>query len=265
MVPGWTAASRAVRLVALSVVVLAACAACGQAAGPPSLARCSGFGVQAIRRHMVVRAVPAACAGLSRAQVNEAVASAVREAVGPLPKAAARRLQARDGSFLAPLIASIPPSAPAAVTSGGSGSSGGTPLRLLAMVSWLLTAAAGGYLLARTGALHRRPARRPGARSLSALSIGHVTAAVACLGALTALAVTGVTAAGWVAAGLVIVVAGLGLATLVSALPEPAAGAEGRVPAAGGRQQRLALVIALHGLLATVTILLIWLAAVGGS
>jgi hypothetical protein len=258
-------ASVAVKLGAIAVFVLLACAACGPGAVQPSLARCSAFGVHAIRHHVVVHAVPAACAGLSREQVNGAVASAVREAVGPLPKAAARRLAGQDSKYLAPLITTIPapPSAPLSTASAPSPS--GTSLTLSALACWVLTASAGSYLLVRTRVLRRRPGWWHPRGSLAAIIAGHVGAAVACVGTLAAFAVTGAHAVGWAAAGLVITAAGFGMATLVTALPEPGAASPATrvpTPAAARRQQSLVAVIALHGVLATATILLIWLAVV---
>jgi hypothetical protein len=249
------------KLTALAVLTLLAVPACGAATRPhAAIARCSSFGVQAIRRQEVVRVRPAACAGLSREQVNEAVASAIREAAGPRPKAAARKQEARDGRFLAPLITTFAPPPAAVAGAGTSQPSGGTRLSLFAIACWLLTASAGGYLLVRTGALRRHPRRRPRG-SLTVITACHVSAAVACLGTLAAFAVTGVHAVGWAAVGLVIATAGLGMGTLVTALPDPG---PGQPAAPGRRQQSLVLVIAVHGVLATGTILLVWLAALGG-
>jgi hypothetical protein len=250
----------------LAVIVLAAGLACGACGAPlsPSQARCSSFGVHAIKRHVTVRTVPSACAGLSRQQVNAAVASAIREAVGPRPKAAARALAVHDGRYLEHLVTAIPPGPPSPLPAEGSPSSGGTGPGLTALGCWVLTAGAGTYLLARS----RRFPRRRGRGAVGAIMSLHASVAVACLGALAAFTATGLRSLGWTAAGLVITAAGLGLATLITAIPEP-----GRAPAPGGtptvaaarRQQSLVAVIVLHGMLATVTILLVWLAAIGGS
>jgi hypothetical protein len=260
-----TTAPVAVKLAAAVVFVLLTCAACATGAAQPSLARCTAYGVQAIRRHTVVRAVPAACAGLSHEQVNTAVAKAVRESVGPRPKAPSRRLAAQDSKYLAPLITSIPPPPPVAVTTGTASSSSGTELSLFALGCWVLTASAGSYLVFRTRIVRRRRGRWSARASLGAIIASHVGAAVACVATLAAFAVTGTRAVGWAAAGLVIIAAGFGMATLVTALPDPGAAARG-VPAPAAvtarRQQSIVAVIALHGVLATVTILLVWLAVV---
>jgi hypothetical protein len=256
----------AVRLAALVAFVLLGCAACAPGPARPGLARCSAFGVRAIRRHVVVHTVPAACAGLSRAQVNGAMATAVREAVGPRPKSAARELAARDSKYLAPLITAIPAPPPASVTTASGPSPSSTALRLSALACWVLTAGAGSYLFIRTHAVRRRRGRWSARGSLGAIVLGHVGAAVACAATFAAFAVTRAQAVGWAAVGLVSIAAGFGMATLVTALPEPGAASRADRVAAGARgQQSLVGVIALHGVLATVTILLIWLAVVASS
>jgi hypothetical protein len=258
--------------VRLAVTVLAAGLFCVACAAPASdaMARCTSFGVHAIRRHQVIRAVPKACAGLSREQVNAAVGSAVREAVGPRPKAAARRLAARDSRYLEDLVTAIPPGPPAALPVERSPSPGGKGVSLSAIVCWVLTASAGTYMVVRARSARRRRRWRDflGRGLLARIIALHAGMAVACLGVLTAFIVTGARAVGWAAGGLVIITAGLGMATLVTALPEPASepSSNSRGPAAAARRQPPPVpVIVLHGLLATATILLIWLAAIGGS
>jgi hypothetical protein len=261
----FTTAPVAVKLAVIAVFVLLTCAACATGPAQPSLARCTSFGLQAIRSHTVVHAVPAACAGLSHEQVNTAVAKAIRAAVGSRPKAPARQLAAQDGKYLAPLITSIPPPPPVAVTTGSAPASSGTELSLFALGCWVLTASAGSYLVFRTRIVRRRRGRWSARASLGTIIAMHVGAALACVATLAAFAVTGARAVGWVAAALVITAAGFGMATLVTALPDPVASTRGaRAPAAGSarRQQSIVAVIALHGVLATVTILLVWLAVV---
>jgi hypothetical protein len=257
-----TTAQAAVKLAVAAVFVLLACVACATGAGQPSLARCTAYGVQAIRHRTVVHAVPAACAGLSHEQVNSAVAIAVREAVGPRPKAPARRLAAQDSRYLAPLITSIPAPPPVAVSTASAASAGGTELSLFALGCWVLTASAGSYLVVRTRIVRRRQGRWSARGSLGAIIASHVGAAVACVATLAAFAVTGTRAVGWAAAGLVITAAGFGMATLVTALPDPGGTARAPAARAARRQQSIVAVIALHGVLATVTILLVWLAVV---
>jgi hypothetical protein len=261
-----TTAQVAAKLAVAAGFVVLTCVACAPTPVQPSVTRCSAFGVQAIRRQVVVRTVPAACAGLSREQVNDAVSAAVRAAVGPLPKPAARSLAARDSKYLAPLITTIAPPPPAPLSTANAPSPSGTELSSFALALWLLTASAGSYLLVRTGTIRRSHGTWRIRRPLGPVAAGHVGAAVAFVGTLAAFAVTGALAAGWAAVGLVSITAGLGMATLVTALPEPGATSRAAsAPTAAGRRQRVVAVIALHGLLATVTILLVWLAVVSSS
>jgi hypothetical protein len=60
----------------------------------------------------------------------------------------------------------------------------------------------------------------------------------------------------WIAVGLLLLIAGLGMATLVTGLPEPAAAGQPRAPVT---------VIAAHGVLAAATILLVLLAAISAA
>jgi manganese efflux pump family protein len=228
---------------------------------------CYAFGVQAIKRHVTVTTVPRACAGLSRAQVNAAVGRAIKDVVGPHPKAVARHLAHRDQAYLAQLISTVP--APAAAPTvaapapAPARSSGNLPLALAALGAWLVTAAAGSYLLAGWLAVTgRRRARRLRTLQVRATGltrgfvVGHFGLALTGLGIWIAFLGTGVAALAWVSVGLVILIAGLGMGVLAADLPEPGARRRGGLPVT---------VIAIHGALATTTILLVLLAALGAG
>ena len=225
---------------------------------------CSSAGLRAIQQHVTLRHRPRACAGLTSLQVNEAVARAIREAVGPLPKAAGRRLALRDSKYLAGLVTTIPPGKPVTAGTGPAERSGETQAGLAGLACWIATAGAGSYLLARmlrAGSRQRAGGRPP------AVAAGHVAAAVGCVAMLAAFTATGTAALGWTAVGLVILAAGLGMATLGAALPEPRPDLRlGPAPNPPGaaRRQSLVVVIAVHGVLATATILLVVLAATAG-
>jgi hypothetical protein len=242
-------------------LIAAVLAAAGCSAAPakhPSVDNCRLYGVQAISRHFMVHAVPAACAGLSRAQVNQAVQAAIHQAVGPQPKAAGRRLAVADGRYLAPLIRAIPPpAAESPGTGGGAASAPSTLVVLAALACWLLTAAAGAYLLARSRLLGRSRAARP-----PAVVIGHAVLAVAGLSTWIGFAITGAAWVAWLAVGVITSVAGLGIATLMGGLPEPEHGRP--VPARTAAWRAHVPAIAAHGILATVTITLVVLAATSG-
>ena len=153
----------------LAVLLAAACSAGPAAPYRPTAGTCYAFAVRAIQRHVAVTALPGACAGLSREQVNQAAARAIRDLTAGHPKAVARRLARQDGGYLAGLVSTIPaprPPAPAGQATAPARPAAGLPLGLAALASWVLTAAAGTYLLAgwlaerlRGG---RRAARRPG-------------------------------------------------------------------------------------------------------
>ena len=128
----------------LLVAMLAAgCSAGAPASYRPTFDTCYAFDLQAIQRQITVTTEPPACAGLSREQVNQAVASAVRKAVGSEPKAVARRLAARDGAYLAHIVSTVQPAPAAPPAAVSARTSPGLPLSVAALVAWLTTAAAG--------------------------------------------------------------------------------------------------------------------------
>jgi len=97
---------------------------------------CSSAGLRAIQQHVTLRHRPRACAGLTSLQVNEAVARAIREAVGPLPKPAGRRLALRDSKYLAGLVTTIPPGKPVTAGTGPAERSGETQAGLAGLAGW---------------------------------------------------------------------------------------------------------------------------------
>ena len=283
----------------LAAVLAGGCSSAGPAPSRATVDTCYAFGVRALQRHVTVTTVPRACAGLSHAEVNLAVARAVREVAGPGHKAAARRRASREGAYLAHLINTVPPGRPAPLAAAPVRSASDLSLSLAALAAWVVTAAAGLYLLAgwlAHGGWRRRHVRAAGLPPL--VILGHAALAVAGLGIWIAFAATGVPALAWTAVGLTLVIAGLGLATLVTGLPEPAqsaaagpgapaglpgpadsaapapagllgAAGDGAGPALATRAAVAApakvrmpwTVIALHGVLATATIMLVLLAA----
>ena len=243
----------------LAAVLAAGCSGGAPAPYQATADTCYAFGVQALQRHITVTTVPRACAGLSYAQVNLAVARAIREVVGPQRKVVARRLAYQESAYLGHLIRTVPPPGPVPLAAAPARQSASLPLGLMALAAWIGTAAAGSYLLAgwlAHGGLHRR-SLVTGVPPVTIVS--HFTLAVAGLGTWIAFVATDVAALAWIAVGVIVLVAGLGMATLVAALPEPAAPA---APAAPARIRLPVTVIAIHGVLATATILLVVLAAI---
>jgi hypothetical protein len=267
------AVAAAVTAAVAAVGIALACVGCGHAVAPSS-APCWQTAVRLIERHVVVRSVPPPCAALSQAQLNHVVASAIRAAAGPHPKAVQRRIAASDARYLGSLVQTGPP----APSPPSLAQAGGAPLRsspaarlslvLAALGCWAATGAVGGYLLAG----HRRTGARP--RKVPAIAASHAGIAVGGLAVWAAFAVgREPDALGWCAAALLIGAAGLGLAVLLSspsaAAPAPAsAAARAAGPqrtVAGSPTPHRVLVIAAHAALAVVTILLVLLAATGGG
>lgn len=292
-------------------------------AQPGSVQACTAFGVKAIDEHRTVTRVPAACRGLSRAEVNFALGRAIYLAAGSgHHKVAWRRNAAVAGTRLARLITTAmaqSPSAPeapaaAAGTGGRSGPVDRRPLGVAALCVWLLTVASGGYLLLRFvagGGLRRQ--RAAGDRTGPAVVLTHFGLASTGLLLWALYLATSWLAVAWVAVGLLLPVIGFGMATLIvwttgtsrrasrtpgtspaSAVPslpgaEPSvatqgpatpAGQPGQVqlaeardresagPAAPGRRPSRWLTVIIpitHGLLASATILLALLTALGAT
>jgi manganese efflux pump family protein len=270
--------------------LLAAVLAAGCSAGTPARYRattstCFAFSVQALQQHVTVTTVPRACAGLSHEQIDLAVTRAVREVAGPQTKVAGRRVARRELTYLVHLIQAVPVPAPAPPAAAPAQRPPGSPLRLAALAAWIVTAAAGSWLIAGWlvhGGLRQRGTRVAGVPR--AVVIGHFGLALTGLGVWIAYVVTGVPALAWAGVGVILSVAGLGMATLAGGLPEAAADTGLAVPgppaadplAAGppvaartavteapAQVRAPVALIAVHGMLAATAILLVVLAAAG--
>jgi hypothetical protein len=271
----WTTVAAAGTALVATLLLTGCAATAARSATLPargSTDRCYAFAVSALRRHVVVRRRPAACAGLSQAQVNQDVARALRTVVGSHPKAIERRLAAADSRYLGSLVKAVPPPPPQSLATGQSKPSGQLGVRLGALAAWLAAATAGAYLLApwliRSG--RRRAVSKAGVPSL--VPLAHAGLAITGLCIWIAFTATSVAALAWTAVGLTWVIAGLGMATLLAASPEQRVGTGAEAAAPGElagmstapfQARAPVLAIALHGSLATVTILLVLLAAVG--
>lgn len=109
--------------------------------------------------------------------------------------------------------------------------------------------------LAASGARHRRIPR--GLVPITVLS--HFALAVTGLGVWITFMVAGSPVLAWLAVGLIVLTAGLGMGALSTALSQPS------WDAAPTRAGTPVAVIAVHGVLATATILLVLLAAIGAA
>lgn len=246
------------------------------------MASCTQFGVAAIRRHVTVTSVPAACRGLSQVEVNVAVGRALRiTAAGARGKVRQRQLIARDSPYLDGLIRAVPSSRPPAVTAPLSRLPSRAALGRAALVAWLVTVGLGASMMARWITRVGRRGGQPGRGRGPVLNFTHFGLALAGLLVWICYLVTGVTGLAWTACGLLIVVAGLGM-TLVFPAPDrvpvvaltPAR--TGKVPGSTATtvagpatppavRRAPVLVIAGHVTAASVTILLALLAAVGSG
>lgn len=267
----------AVRTAALvgGVLAVAVIAGCGHQARPhASVNGCIAYGAKAIRQRHTVTRMPPACQGLSKSQINYAVGKAIYEVAGShRGKAAWRKRAAADGAYLSPLLSSVaapaasplptPPPAPSAAQGGGATADAG-------LATWLLAEAAGAFLLRGWVARRwRRPradrSRRGG--SSSAVVIGHFTLATAGLGLWCAYLTTQAAWLAWAAFATLVPVAGLGMGTLLLWLPGQRLSAGAGPTAGAARRGRGASLtppaIAIHGLAATATILLVLLSALG--
>jgi hypothetical protein len=303
-----------IRTAALAGGMLVALSAAGCGGSPggtfhATVQSCAAYGVHAIEHHITVTRKPPACRGLSKAEVNQAVAMAVVRSVGAAPKAVRRKRAGEAAPYLEHLVSTLPPAAssPPAPTRASAASSGrDLPLALAALIAWLLAAGSGGYVLgswiAHGGTLRRRArSTGTGTGSPSAVLFGHFGLALTGLVIWVAYLTTGWAALAWAAVGVLLPVAGLGMATLTVGLPgrsaaaapsalrpvgagisagtqnaTPGASGQNATPGASGQeaggtgvasvQARLSpLVVAAHGAFAVTTIILVLLAALGGA
>jgi manganese efflux pump family protein len=270
--------------------------------GPATVQGCAAYGVYAIRHRITVTSVPSACQGLSRAEINQAAASAILQVAGGGPKPVWKKRAARAAPYVSYLITGpapggrpLPVSAPGQRSSTpASGPLGGKNLALdiAALAVWLVTAGSGAYVLGSWisgGGTLRQRAGATG--SPPAVIFGHFGLALAGLVIWVAYLIAGWAALAWTAVGVLLPVAGLGMATVSIGLPgrAPAVadgstspGAERRLSggpdgsavgtaviekADSGRVSRRGslapLVVVGHGLLAFTTIALVLLAALG--
>jgi hypothetical protein len=292
-----TPASRRILALAVLAVTAAGCSTGRPAGSQGTVASCYAFAVQALDRHVTVASLPAACTGLTHEQINLAVDRAIRAVVGPHRKVVARRLAHQEAAYLAYLVTVVPPRAPAPQAASPATPSSRVPLDLAALAAWAVTVAAGTWLLAgwiAQGGLRRGYARVAGVPRT--VIVGHFTLALTGLVIWIAFLAAGVPALAWASVAVVLSVAGLGMATLAGGLPEQRRPADGPLeprPAAtatpapagatagaaprrvGSAQARTAAivvpagkplaVIALHGALASATILLVVLAAIAAG
>jgi len=274
-------------VIAGSLLVAVLAAGCGtqpSAPGASTVAGCTDYGVYAIDRQITVTRMPAACRGLSKAQVNAAAANAINMTVGGRSKKPAwRRLTAEAAPRLAYLFTASQPASssppqtyqPAGGTPFREGTGSDLALSLAALGSWLVTAGSGAWLLGSwiisRGIRRPRRPRRPAACAASATGappgvlLGHFGLATGGLLVWVSYLLAGWAPLAWVAVGLLILITGLGLSVVTLGLPGRQSGVAD-VPASAARAVRGRVPLALiagHGLFAAATVLLVLLAAIG--
>jgi hypothetical protein len=275
--------------VVMAGVALLSVAAAGCSVQPAtsraSVPSCTRFGVEAIRQRVTVTALPLACQGLTRAEVNFAVASALHSAAaGAGGKARQRARIAEASRFLQHLVTAVPaqprePQAPAPAAR----QPGRTALGLVALGTWLITVGLGlrmGWRMITGWITGGRRRRAPAGHSRHppTLNLAHFSLATTGLLTWIAYLISHVTGVAWAACALLLPVVGLGM-TLVFLAPaaSPAESQTAAQAAPGGtpgvpvhddqRRERRppVLTVAAHIVFATVTVLFAFLTAVGAS
>jgi hypothetical protein len=204
----------------LTAFLAAGCGAQGPAAQPGTVQACADYGVRAIEHHVTVTWMPAACRGLSKAQVNQAVGKAIYLVAGGRHKAVWRRQAYLAGARLAYLTS--PPQRTASSRSRGSaipgspapaGRGSDVALGFASLGAWLLAAGSGSSMLGvwiSHGGIRRLLTGGP--RLQPVVIVGHVTLAAAGLMVWIVYLTTDEAALAWTAVGLLLPVAGLGMA-----------------------------------------------------
>lgn len=286
----------------VAVMLLAGCAA-DRSTATATVTGCERYAYHAIEARARVTGLPAACAGLTRADLSQAAGTAIRAASGRGTKSARRK---QDGAaypwvselFTAPAPAGQPASSAAAGGTGFSGGAGGSRLggvsefavQLAALIAWLATAASGGFLLLRWLLAGGSLRARTETSAPPAVMVGHFGFGLTGLAAWAVFMATGWPALAWASVVVLAPVAGLGMGVLALGLPSPqraerddreetpvrsgetGAGAATATlvapPAAAvrrGRPRMPVLMIAAHGLFAATVLLLVITATVGAG
>ena len=264
-------------------LVLAACAAgCSQRSDTSraSVESCVQFGIAAIKHHVTVTSLPPGCRGLTGAQIDFAVGSALRSAaIGAQGKVRQRERIAKASRYLEHLVVSVPAQrGKPQVLVPAAHQISRTTLGFIALATWLITAALGLWMMVRWMLRGRARSRRAGRlRRPPALNLAHLGLASVSLLVWIAYLATGVIGLAWTASALLPLVAGLGM-TLVflrpSVSPADRAAAQDlravtapdpvRGDSPRGRRPPV-VTVGAHIVFATATILFALLTAIGVS
>lgn len=234
------AAGTAQRATTVAVVLRSGQAGTGTGTGG-NAAACTAYALQAIRAHVRITGIPAACRGLSPGQVSLAASKAIRMAAGTGTKSAVRRRAGTAEPWVDALLG-LGPTAPAPAGGGGAlagrpAAAGGTRIgfsevaaQVGGLVAWLAAAASGGWALFRwwlaTGGLGflgglRRLRRGSGTAAPPFVTLGHFGFGLLGLLLWAVFMITGSAPLAWVCVALLGPVAGLGMGALLLGLPSP--------------------------------------------
>jgi hypothetical protein len=257
-----------------------------------SLQACVAFAYTAIERHHVITATPAACRGLTRAEVSQAARIAIGMTVTSRTKSARRKQEGAAIPWVRAMITSpVPAAGPAASAAAeqpsadgpahalGLGGVGESAAKAGALLAWLATAASGGLVLVRWLLAGGNPLRRTVSAAPPAVILGHVGAGALGLVLWVSFMLSGAVALAWTALAILAPVAGLGMSVLLLGLPGPvpplsgtraaetrAVGARGAGARAPGRRTRIpVLAIVGHGMFAVTALLLVLMATIGAG
>ena len=214
----------------ITVALSTGCASQPPGSPAASVPACTASGVRALQRHVTLSTAPAACRGLSRAELNFALGRAIYQvAATGRDKTGWRKAALAASRWLAPLIrspatpAARPPAGPAPEPAGQI-SANHQVFGLLALISWLLAVGSGGYMLGRW--LSRggpRQQRATGEGLAPGVVFAHFGLATAGLLVWISYLASQWAPLAWLAVGLLLPVFGLGIATVTLWVPYPAA------------------------------------------
>jgi hypothetical protein len=158
--PGRTKPAAAAFLAA-GLVLAGLAAGCSGQSGTSraSVESCVQFGIAAIRHHVTVTSLPPACRGLTGAQIDFAVGSALHTAaIGAHGKVRQRERIAKASHYLEHLVVSVPAQrGEPQVLVPAAHQISRTALGLIALFTWLITVALGLWMMIRW-ILRGRPA-----------------------------------------------------------------------------------------------------------
>lgn len=239
---------------------------------------CVRFGIAAIKHHVTVTSLPPACQGLTAAQTDFAVGSALHSAaIGAHGKVSQRERIGKASHYLEHLVVSVPAQrSEPQVLAPAAPQVSRTTLGLIALFTWLSTVALGLWMMIRWILRSRaRPAPAGRLRRPPTLDLAHLGLASASLLTWIVYLATGAIGLAWTASAMLPLVAGLGM-TLVflppsartadsaaaQALPAATASAPARGYTSRGRRPPV-VTVGAHIIFATATILFALLTAIG--